>query len=846
MTTENKKMINSEQYWEHRFNTDWEENSGRQQTLYFCQLAESMFPDWFNTLLIEGASVADIGCAEGDCTHFLASRYPKSTFTGIDFSETAIRKARMYYPDQLYLQQSIQDIDLKFDIVFSSNTLEHFKEPFEILKHLFRISNKYVAILIPFQEYERFKEHFYTFDYHDFDINVDKFSIVFAEEHDCGRNPNIYWAGKQILLIYAHKDILPAHKLTLKDYINSLSSNYNTIKQELDNIRDQAMKLEERHNEQVSISTSQQETLLLQAKLVEQLNKEKEEAYKEKVELIKEKKQLIEETKELYKEITELTKNNEKAKVQVTELISEKKTLEQEIQQLNLVIEIADKDITKLKEEQGKISELLNDFKLALSLRDEDEISVTREIKQQKNQIEWLLSEKYRADIELQAIKSSTLWAFGAKYYAFRDRTPLVRDVFKALRIWRRYGFKSLVKRALFKMKNTKEKKVNGSVNSLFEEILTKYNSHEIDGLTIIPSAFEFKELYNQRTINLAKYLSTNNKAVFFVVWQWSKEDNVAHNFQEVYPNVYQIALYDFFDNIKLLDHFSGMPYKKAVLNIPSKNWGQIIIDLKTKGFEVVYDIMDDWEEFHKVGQADWFQKEFEEFFILNAERVFAVSQALVNKFKYLREDIICVGNGYYTSLLGEENRDISLSNLREDGKVVLGYFGHLTESWFDWELIEKILLQENYIVEIIGYGAKEETIARMKKNPNFKYIGTVNPGELHNYVKNWDIGLIPFKESSLSVAVDPIKVYEYIYFGLKVIVTGIPHLHSYPNVFLYEQNTDSIEQLIKNVYEQERSKELDKQIDIFLKKTTWENRFEELLGNPTNCYMEIYNHESN
>ncbi len=42
---------------------------------------------------------------------------------------------------------------------------------------------------------------------------------------------------------------------------------------------------------------------------------------------------------------------------------------------------------------------------------------------------------------------------------------------------------------------------------------------------------------------------------------------------------------------------------------------------------------------------------------------------------------------------------------------------------------------------------------------------------------------MIPFKSGRLSEAVDPIKIYEYFYFGLPVIVTGIKHLEQYPNV---------------------------------------------------------------
>ncbi|MDG0873640.1 methyltransferase domain-containing protein [Paenibacillus thiaminolyticus] len=799
--------INSKQYWDDRFNSDWEGNSGRQQTLYFCNIAESMFPDWFVSLLLKGASFADVGCAEGDGTNFFAERYPNSKFTGLDFSEAAINKAKKHYPKQNFIQAEVQNINSKFDIVFSSNTLEHFINPFEILNHLFRITNKYTVILIPFQEYERFKEHFYTFDYKDFDINYSNFSIVYAHEFDCGKEPNIYWAGKQLLVIYAHKDVLLEHKCTLHDYINSLSMNYSEMKIDRDKAQNQ---LEEMN----LLIKSQQETIFNQTKLIEQIYRDKEQLHSER-DLLKKDKEIA------------LTEN----------------------EKLQIKLEATRRELDDLLTPYRQMEEQFKDLKSAFMLSHEAEKTLEKEIDYLKKQLEWLLSEKYSADVELQSIKSSTLWAVGSKYYYLRDNTPIVKEAYKGLRIWKRYGFRTLVKKIYSKVKLKKDRmSLNVSLQSVYSDISKKFEQKDVDGIVIIPSAFEFKELYNQRTINLAKYLSKNNKAVLFVVWQWAKGEEINKNLREVHSNVFQIALYDFIESMHLLDAFENVKYKKAILNIPSKKWNEVMFNLKVKHFEIIYDIMDDWEEFQRVGQASWYQQESEESVILNADRVYAVSSALVEKFLYLRKDITCIGNGYYPDLLGIDKRDIATRTRNKTENVKLGYFGHLTESWFDWELVEEILSKDNFIVEVIGYGVSEEKLSQLKKYDNFNYVGTVEPNQLYKYVEEWDIGLIPFIESNLSVAVDPIKVYEYLYFGLKVVVTGIPHLQSYPNVYYYDQGNESltIASFIEKVYAAEVSESLEMKLNEFLEKTLWDNRFEQLLNNPINCYSEIYKYESN
>lgn len=99
------------------------------------------------------------------------------------------------------------------------------------------------------------------------------------------------------------------------------------------------------------------------------------------------------------------------------------------------------------------MEEQFKDLKSAFMLSHEAEKTLEKEIDYLKKQLEWLLSEKYSADVELQSIKSSTLWAVGSKYYYLRDNTPIVKEAYKGLRIWKRYGFRTLVKKIYSKVK---------------------------------------------------------------------------------------------------------------------------------------------------------------------------------------------------------------------------------------------------------------------------------------------------------------------------------------------------------------------------------------------------------
>lgn len=773
----NDSNINSKEYWNRRFVEDWEKNAGRKQTLFFCDLTIKLIPKWFEKELEQGLSVGDIGCAEGDCTNFLSLRYPASDFTGIDFSNEAIEKASSLYPNQKFIAADIRNLSNKFDVVYSSNTLEHFHNPFEVLEHLFQNSNKYVVLLLPFQERNRFNEHFFTFEYSDFRIKNGDFTLVYSKEYDCSKVENIFWAGKQILLIYQRNDSIKSSQITLQSYIGDLSEDYDLL---LTNNREYKKKVESLESTNEALVNTLNKNL--------ELTKMKEEDYLDKV----------------------------------SQLFIEK----ERSGALEMKLRIIEQELEKTK----------------LKLYKEQEYNDTL-----KRQETWLLNENYKYSHELKKIYSSDFWKLARIYYKFRDKIPGMKYLHKSVRIIRNQGFMDFYRISKFKMKSI-GKTLNSSVASsdellnVYQNIREKYQKGEIDKVAIIPAAFPFDELYNQRTINLAKYLSQHKTGIIYSIWQWNEKEEVDRPYQEVYKNVYGIPMYSFLNNIQSLKVFSDLNEKYAFLNIPSKAYVNSVPSLRINGFSVVYDIMDEWEEFSKVGQALWFDKNYEESLVLQADKVIAVSKPLLDKFSHIRNDIICIGNGYFKSMLGEFN--VSRKNASNDNIIHIGYFGHLTESWFDWNLVFEILENKKVFLHLIGYGASESTMKKLKGYKNIKYYGKVNPSELGLIVRNWHVGIIPFTKSKLSEAVDPIKIYEYLYFGLPVVSTGIKHVENYPGVKVSDNVYSDFLSLIEQSYALAiTGGVMNDAIIEFLENTSWESRFSALLNSlDKSGFVELYN----
>jgi hypothetical protein len=341
--------------------------------------------------------------------------------------------------------------------------------------------------------------------------------------------------------------------------------------------------------------------------------------------------------------------------------------------------------------------------------------------------------------------------------------------------------------------------------------------------LIIIPCGFEFDPLVNQRPINAAKYFASKGYFVLFTAWQWEPDEKLALGCTEVYPGIQQIPL---FDLLAWANHLSNVPdgIRCYLATIPSPSLVDLASLLRGLEFRIVYDIMDDWEEFSKVGQAPWFSQSHESSLVISADHISAVSPPLAEKFKHLRSDIHIIGNGYNAKTLGLENKNIAAPCILEN--MTIGYFGHLTDSWFDWDLLLKIAATlPDTCFEIIGYGEPDWVVRSVHDFPNIKIIGKVPPEKLNQHVRKWHIGFIPFKPGNLACAVDPIKIYEYIYFGLPTIVTGIPHLSRYPDTFF----ADNIEDVIKKIRGLTYHKIDIKATEIFLESTTWNSRFQSI-----------------
>ncbi len=380
---------------------------------------------------------------------------------------------------------------------------------------------------------------------------------------------------------------------------------------------------------------------------------------------------------------------------------------------------------------------------------------------------------------QLNSIYSSKSWKMIGFYYNLIGKTPLKN-----------------VRRILTRKHNPPPPNENSKIppiqaveqanDTILSDVITALNARNVKGIFVVTSTFEFDRKINQRGIHLTRFLSQKGWGIIFIAWRWSKDQKIQNIGKEVYKNVFQIPVDTLIEQPEYFREIKS-DHKYFVMEFPFPGFLSVALQLKNSGYEIVYDIIDEWEEFFNVDQASWYKKEFEQSIVLNADHLTAVSQPLADKFKDIRKDITIIPNGFDPDLIGKNHYNISKKSF-DSNEIHIGYFGHLTASWFDWDFLLSILERcKKYELDvkfhIIGHGEPNLKVQLETYPENLFLYGRVEPGQLHTYAKNWNIAMIPFKPGKLAESVDPIKIYEYAFFGLPVIVTGIKHLEKYPNV---------------------------------------------------------------
>jgi glycosyltransferase involved in cell wall biosynthesis len=113
--------------------------------------------------------------------------------------------------------------------------------------------------------------------------------------------------------------------------------------------------------------------------------------------------------------------------------------------------------------------------------------------------------------------------------------------------------------------------------------------------------------------------------------------------------------------------------------------------------------------------------------------------------------------------------------------RPVLGYFGLMSPDWVDVELLTRVARHfAGGSLVLLGKVAMD--LSRLTALPNVHLLGRKPYGTLPAYAKGFDVGLIPFPVSEVTLNANPLKAREYLAAGLPVVSTPIPEVQVLPH----------------------------------------------------------------
>jgi len=109
----------------------------------------------------------------------------------------------------------------------------------------------------------------------------------------------------------------------------------------------------------------------------------------------------------------------------------------------------------------------------------------------------------------------------------------------------------------------------------------------------------------------------------------------------------------------------------------------------------------------------------------------------------------------------------------------IIGYYGAIAE-WFDVDLLRDIATHfKDHLVLMVGADTAN-VASQVADLDNIVFTGEVPYSTLPHYLYSFDVCLLPFKVIPLTLATNPVKVYEYLSAGKPVVCVDLPEIKQF------------------------------------------------------------------
>ncbi len=203
--------------------------------------------------------------------------------------------------------------------------------------------------------------------------------------------------------------------------------------------------------------------------------------------------------------------------------------------------------------------------------------------------------------------------------------------------------------------------------------------------------------------------------------------------------------------------------------------WTEVGVEMGlTYGGPMIYDCHDLLEGFSRIAPE-----------IISAEKqLYVQADVVVFSAKPLLEKVL----GRVPSLESKARlirNGVDVTHFRmspRSKRKVAGYAGSLDE-WFDVDAVAAAAERLPGCDFVFLGRVEDRRVLRLERYPNVRFHGEVPYDRLPAHMAEFDAGLIPFLINPLTLATNPIKLYEYFSCGLPVVTSRLPEVELYQDL---------------------------------------------------------------
>lgn len=214
----------------------------------------------------------------------------------------------------------------------------------------------------------------------------------------------------------------------------------------------------------------------------------------------------------------------------------------------------------------------------------------------------------------------------------------------------------------------------------------------------------------------------------------------------------------------------------------------------------IVWEIFDDYR-FTAQGnpRKPWIAAD--KMMLKQADIIFTLTSGLKKKYDLEHNNIHILGNGYNADYFMKVNDDKDIKQkFKNISHPRIAYMGNI-RNWIDFDIL-CTLISDNQNWNFIFIGPIDPTaqnqFAKLQKESNVIYLGKQKPQDLGYFLKDIDVGLIPYIKSSFTENVKPIKLYEILSSGTPIVTSMKADLEESKGAIYFFNNLNSAQEKIE------------------------------------------------